>query len=230
MTTPRLDLLRCLRREGFENVHVDYVFCNSQIDAFKARFGHSDYETHLGLSHRKLEIPVKRNFSDGRKQFHREVVPDSTVFDEYGIGHSKGSELAFHMTRMHHPLRGADVGEIAEYPYPTVDVYKLDEFKREVAAIHKKGLASLGFMQMTVWEASWYLRSMEELMLDMMMENEAATLLLDKITGFACEKARACASAGIDILSLGDDIGTQYSLMIDVDLWKKWLQPRLLLC
>ena len=227
MTTPREDLLRCLRREGFENVHVDYVFCEAQIQAFHKRFGHSDYETHLGLSHRKLEIPVKRNFADGRKQFHREVVPDSTVFDEYGIGHSKGSELAFHMTRMHHPLRGADISEIAAYPYPTVDAAKLDEFSHRVAALHKMGLASLGFMQMTVWEASWYLRSMEELMMDMMMENDAASVLLDKITGFACEKARAYASAGIDILSLGDDIGTQYSLMIDVDLWKKWLQPRL---
>jgi uroporphyrinogen decarboxylase len=227
MTTPREDLLRCLRREGFENVHVDFVLCESQIEAFRKKFGHSDFETHLGLSHRKLEIPVKRNFSDGRKQFHREIVPESTVFDEYGIGHSKGSELAFHMTRMHHPLCGADVGEIGNYPYPTVDVAKLDEFNDRVAALHKLGLASLGFMQMTVWEASWYLRSMEELMMDMMLENESATILLDKITGFACEKARAYAAAGIDILSLGDDIGTQYSLMLDVDLWKKWLQPRL---
>jgi len=227
MTTPREDLLRCLRREGFENVHADYVFCQSQIDSFRNRYGHSDYETHLGLSHRKLEIPVKRNYSDGRKLFHREAVPDSTVFDEYGIGHSKGSELAFHMTRMHHPLRGADAGEIADYPYPVVDVNRLPEFRNKVKELHKRGLASLGFMQMTVWEASWYLRSMEELMMDMMMENESAELLLDKITGFACEKAMAYASAGTDILSLGDDIGTQYSLMIDVDLWRKWLQPRL---
>ena len=82
-------------------------------------------------------------------------------------------------------------------------------------------------MQMTVWEASWYLRSMEELMIDMMTENDSATILLDKITDFACAKACAYASAGIDILSLGDDIGTQNSLMLDVGLWEKWLQPRL---
>ena len=90
-----------------------------------------------------------------------------------------------------------------------------------------RGLASFAFMQMTVWEASWYLRSMEELMIDMMTESESATILLDKITDFACAKAMAYASAGIDILSLGDDIGTQNSLMLDVGLWEKWLQPRL---
>lgn len=228
MTTPREDLLRCLNRKGFEKVHFDYVFCESQIDAFKKRFGHSDYETHLGLSHRKLEIPVKRNFTHGQSHFPREIVPASTVFDEYGIGHSKGSELAFHMTRMHHPLKGAEIDEIINYPYPTVDESCIDEFNQKVAAIHARGFASFGFMQMTIWEASWYLRSMEELMVDMMLESESATLLLDKITDFACAKARAYATAGLDILSLGDDIGTQTSLMIDLGLWEQWLQPRLI--
>ena len=228
MSTDRDDLLRCLRREGFEKVHLDYVFCASQTEAFKQRFGHSDYETWFGLTHRKLEIPVKINYSDGHDNFPREILPDSTVFDEYGIGHSKGSAAAFHMTRMHHPLRGATPYEIVSYPYPTVDESKLDEFKNKVETLRNDGLASLGFMQMTVWEASWYLRSMEELMIDMMIESDSATLLLDKITDFACAKARAYAWAGTDILSIGDDIGTQTSLMIDVELWEKWLQPRLI--
>ena len=228
MSTPREDLMRCLLREGFEKVHVDFVLCESQIDAFRKRFGHTDYETYFDMSHRKLEIPVKSNYSDGRDQFARETLPESTLFDEYGIGHSKGSALAFHMTRMHHPLKGADIHEIMDYPYPTVDESKLGEFKSKIDALRNKGLASFGFMQMTVWEASWYLRSMEELMVDMMMENESATILLDKITDFACSKARAYAAAGTDIISLGDDIGTQTSLMLDVGLWEKWLQPRLM--
>jgi uroporphyrinogen decarboxylase len=227
MNTPREDLLRCLRREGFDKVHVDYVFCESQIESFKKRFGHTDYETFFGLSHRRLELDIRKNYTNGRNLYKREDLPDSTDFDEYGIGHSKGSEFAFHMTRMHHPLRGADPEEIANYPYPSVDESKLDDFSKKVSALHEKGLASFGFMQMTVWEASWYLRSMEELMVEMMMESESAGILLDKITGFACAKARAYASAGIDILSLGDDIGTQNSIMLDVGLWEKWLRPRL---
>lgn len=228
MNTPGEDLLRCLRRNGFEKVHKDFVFCESQIEAFKNRFGNSDYETYFGLTHRKLELPVKKNFTDGRKQFYRETLPESTLFDEYGIGHSKGSPAAFHMTRMHHPLRGAGFSEISDYPYPVVDESLLDDFKNRVKDLKRKGLASLGFMQMTVWEASWYLRSMEELMVDMMMENASAALLLDKITEFACSKARAYAKAGIDILSLGDDIGTQTSIMLDVELWENWLRPRLI--
>jgi uroporphyrinogen decarboxylase len=227
MDTPRHDLLRSLRRQGFSKVHVDYVLCDSQIERFNKKFGHSDYETFFGLSHRRLELDIKRNYVKGAELFPRETLPDSTLFDEYGIGHSKGSELAFHMTRMHHPLKGAGINEITSYPYPTVDESKLTEFAEKVESIHSRGLASFAFMQMTVWEASWYLRSMEELMVDMMTESDAATILLDKITDFACTKARAYAAAGIDILTLGDDIGTQTSLMIDVPFWQKWLQPRL---
>ena len=227
MFTPRNDLLKCLRRQGFSKVHVDFVLCDSQVAAFEKRFGHRDYETYFGLSHRRLELDIQRNFTEGRELYTREQLPSDTLFDEYGIGHSKGSELAFHMTRMHHPLKGAGIGEILSYPYPTVDSSKLQSFREKVRELHDRGLASFAFMQMTVWEASWYLRSMEELMIDMMTDSEAAVILLDRITDFACSKARAYAEAGIDILSLGDDIGTQTSLMIDVDLWEKWLRPRL---
>ncbi len=227
MKTIRDDLISTLKRNGSEKVHVDFVFCPSQIDSFRKKFGHEDYESHLGLSHRKIEIPVKRNFTDGQKHFPREILPDSTQFDDYGIGHSKGSELAFHMTRMHHPLKGADVEEIMNYPYPEVDQLRLAEFRKNINEIHESGLAAFGFMQMTVFEASWYLRSMEDLMTDMLTETREGTLLLDKITDFACSKAREYAAAGTDILSLGDDIGTQNSLMIDEFTWSTWLQPRL---
>ncbi len=227
MITPGEDLMNCLRRKGSEKVHVDFVFCPAQIENFKKRYGHEDYEAFFGLSHRKIEIPVKRNFTEGQKHFPREILPAGTVFDEYGIGHSKGSEFAFHMTRMHHPLSGAGIDEILNYPYPEVDYSNLRGFRNRIEAIHLAGLASFGFMQMTVFEASWYLRSMEELMMDMLSEREEATILLDKITGFACAKAKAYAEAGIDILSLGDDIGTQNSLMMDTGTWEKWIQPRL---
>ena len=201
--------------------------CESQIADFEKRFDHKDYESHFGLCHRSFEMNVQRNYTLGPDLFKREELPDSTVFDEYGIGHSKGSSAAFHMTRMHHPLKGADLNEILDYPYPTVPENELIKVTQKVNELHSKGLASFAFMQMTVWEASWYLRSMEELMIDMMMEDEKATALLDLITQFAISKAATYAKAGVDILSLGDDIGTQNSIMIDVSLWENWLKPRL---
>lgn len=227
MVTPRDNILRTLRRQGFDSVPVDVVFCESQINDFEKRFGHRDYEAYFGLSHRSFEMDVQRNYRYGPDLYKREELPDSTVFDEYGIGHSKGSAAAFHMTRMHHPLKGADLHEILDYPYPTVPEGELLKLTKKVHALHANGLASFAFMQMTVWEASWYLRSMEELMVDMMLQDEKATALLDKITEFAISKATTYAQAGVDILSLGDDIGTQKTIMLDIELWQTWLKTRL---
>jgi uroporphyrinogen decarboxylase len=227
MLTPRENIIKSLRREGFETVPVDFVLCESQIENFRKREGHTDYQSYFGLNHRSFEMKIQKNFSEGRDLYTRESLPLDTKFDEYGIGHSKGSELAFHMTRMHHPLKGADLNEIIDYPYPSVPLNEKEELSKKVSDLHSKGLASFAFMQMTVWEASWYLRSMEELLIDMLMEDDKATALLDKITAFACAKAKAYTTAGVDILSLGDDIGTQNSIMIDVPLWEKWLKPRI---
>jgi uroporphyrinogen decarboxylase len=128
---------------------------------------------------------------------------------------------------MHHPLKGAGLNEIIDYPFPSVPGNELERLTGMISGLHARGLASFAFMQMTIWEASWYLRSMEELMMDMMMEDERATVLFEKITDFACSKARTYTEAGADILSLGDDIGTQESIMMDVKFWEFWLKPRL---
>ncbi len=227
MSTPRENLIRTLRREGFDNIPVDFELCESQVNEFEARFGHKDYPGYFGQPHRPVEFTISKNFTNGFDLYPREELPEDIEFDVFGVGHSKGSEAAFHMTRMHHPLKGAELEEIKNYPYPELhDEYK-NEVKDEIATLHKNGLAAFCKMQMTIWEASWYIRSMEELMMDMMIEDEKASILLDKITGFACSKARAYAECGCDVLSLGDDIGTQSSIMLDTELWKKWLQPRL---
>jgi uroporphyrinogen decarboxylase len=225
--TPRTNIISALRREGCETVPVDFVLCESQIRAFRERFGHSDYQGFFGMCHRSFEMNVHRNYACGRDLFHREILPADTVFDEYGIGHSKGSPAAFHMTRMHHPLKGAGLNEILDYPYPSVPDGELMKLTQKVDDLRRSGLAAFAFMQMTIWEASWYLRSMEELMVDMMVEDERAVALFDNITDFAVAKAETYATAGVDILSLGDDIGTQFSIMMDVALWERWLKPRL---
>jgi len=220
-------MLTALRREGVTKVPVDFELCDSQVETFKKKFGHNDYPAYFEQFHRPVELLINNNFDDGRKLYKRETLPEDTEFDCYGVGHSKGSEKAFHMTRMHHPLAGAGLNEIENYPYPMVSDEAIQKLNQEVKQLHKQHLAAYAKMQMTVWEASWYIRSMEELMMDMMVMDEKATVILDRITDFACAKARAYANAGADILGLGDDIGTQNSIMIDMELWKTWLQPRL---
>ncbi len=93
--------------------------------------------------------------------------------------------------------------------------------------IHDKGQAVFVWQECTIWETAWYLRSMENLMTDMTMEDEKAGWLLDQITEKACYRAEIFAKQGADIIGLGDDIGMQESIMMSMEMYQQWLKPRL---
>jgi len=89
------------------------------------------------------------------------------------------------------------------------------------------GIACVGNMQCTIWETSWYIRGMENLMMDMMSDDPMAEILLDRVTEMSIRRAQLYTEVGADILFLGDDIGMQRSIMMSQDLYCTWLKPRL---
>jgi uroporphyrinogen decarboxylase len=228
MPTPRENLLRSMRRQGFDWVPVaSGQFCPSQVEAFRTRFGHTDIAEHFGVPCRGVGVPLKRTFADPAKLFPREELPPDTDIDDFGVGHSHRPGC-FHMTRMHHPLKGeVSLDEVVKYPLPVVQAGAAEKLRQQVGAIQARGLAANGSLACTVWETAWYLRSMEDLMVDMLSDDERATVLFDRVTDLACQRSRLYAQAGADIVELGDDIGMQQTAMMNPDLWRQWLKPRL---
>lgn len=227
--TPRENLLRTMRRQGFESVPVESGgFCPSQEEAFKKRFGNDDVAGWFGNPFRDVGLPHEATYTDGRALYPREVLPEDTQFDAWGIGHSRRPDC-WHMTHMHHPLQGEDVtiDEIRRYPVPRNMHEHVGKLTTTVRDLSNRGLASMGGMACTIWEGSWYLRSMEDVMADMMMDDERATVLFDRVTAHAMERITLYAHAGCDIVQLGDDIGMQQTTMMSVELWRQWLKPRL---
>lgn len=229
MTTPRENLLSALRRQGFDQVPLDCGgFCESQVKAFRERFGHEDIAGFFRVPYRNVGIPQQQTWTDASSLYPRETLPAETQVGIWGVGHSRQPNC-YHMTRMHHPLRGEDVtlDEIRNYPLPRLTPDSAEQLRKDVAERQAKGLATMAGMACTVWEIAWYLRSMEDLMTDMMMEDERATVHLDRVTANAVERIQVAARAGCDIIQLGDDIGMQQTTMMSVELWRKWLKPRL---
>jgi uroporphyrinogen decarboxylase len=134
-----------------------------------------------------------------------------------------------HFVRMIHPLQGAETIEsIADYPLP--DFTRPECWSRlqsQVARFHTQDLAVLGALEITIFEISWYLRGMETLLSDMMLEPDRAEVLLERITILREFQAQTFAQAGVDILALGDDVATQRGMLMSPRLWRKWLKPRL---
>lgn len=225
--TPRENLLRAARRQGFDWIPIDILLCDSQVEAFKKAYGDIDYFDWFGVDFRWVTLTEHPGYSDGRKLYLREILPADTEIDVIGVGHSKGSEAAFHMTRMHHPLQGCDsVQEIIDFPLPVFTREENQPLFDRVHSLHQQGLAAMCAMQMTIWEAAWYLRSMPDLLMDMMLEDEKAAILLDRITDYAVRRVKLYAEAGVDIVSMGDDVGMQSGPLMSVELWEQWIKPR----
>ena len=198
MVTLRDNLLRTLRRQGFEKVPLDpSSFCPDQLEAFKKRFGHDQYHHWFGSPFGAFGIRGEQPFTDWKRYYRHEELPPDTTFSGTGVGNSH-QPGCFHMTRMHHPLKGDDltVAELKEYPLPHYPAVVVAETKKKVDDLRQQGLASAAEMACTIWEGAWYMRSMEDLMVDLLNDDDRATVLLDRMTEMACVKIRIAAQAG----------------------------------
>lgn len=227
-TTPRDNLLRTLRRQGYDWAPLDPArFCPAQLEAFEKRFGHQDYMAWFKAPHRHCGVKQQPMWRDAASLYPREQLPPDTQIDAWGIAHSR-QPGCFHMTHMHHPLQGdATAEEVRNYPLPRPAPDAGQLLRAQVDELHARGLAAMAGMSCTLWEIGWYIRSMEDLMADMMSDDERAAIHFERLTANAIERIRICAASGIDVVQLGDDIGMQSSIMMSLDLWRKWLKPRL---
>ena len=238
--TPREDLLNLYRRRGYQRAPVCFHLCPALERQFREHYPDAaDYREYFQFPMRLItdpgfpwiaEIPdfVPARSWDYSRYYDPPIVPGARM-DIWGIAHEPGGAAAKHMTHMRHPLeRVESLEQLQSYPWPEFDQADWSFLPREVAAIQARGLAAQVWMECTIWETAWYLRRMDLLMLDMATEDAKAAYLLDKLTDLACFRAARYAEAGADILALGDDLGTQKSIMMSQGMYRTWLKPRLM--
>lgn len=229
--TPRENLLRLFRREGWEWAPWEFQLCPSLVEEYVRREkSELPYEEYFGFPWRHLSKPLQADRDLERfNPWHREkdLRDPAVVIDDWGIGH-RSTPTSMHMTEMLHPLEGAStLSDLESYPFPQYRPEDNAHLAQEAAAIQKRGLAVMGILNVTVWETAWYLRGMENLMMDMMDDEDMAACLLDRVEAASVQRARIYAKAGVDILHLGDDIGMQRSIMMSEALYARWLKPAL---
>jgi uroporphyrinogen decarboxylase len=146
--------------------------------------------------------------------------------DEWGVWWRTGN--FHHFTRLQSPLRGIEnLQRLKSYPWPDLDqAYRFEPVRRQVEHWHAQGLA-VAASAGSVFERSWYLRGMEELLVDMLEAPDIAHFLFDRAAAFQKVVAEQLARSGVDIIILGDDVATQRSLMMRVETWREFLGPRL---
>jgi uroporphyrinogen decarboxylase len=162
-----------------------------------------------------------------KNDYSRYYTRPGVTWDEWGRGRIWDS-IGQYAEYLYPLEKAAGVDEILAYPWPDYsEGYRYEGLEDRVRELQARGLAVIGGLEETVFEIAWQLRSMDQLFADILDNNEQATVLLDKITDRRVATAQAYASAGVDILALGDDVAMQTGLLMSKKMYRQWFKPRL---
>jgi len=223
--SPRERVLTAMRRGRPDRIPKTLSFTPALEQEFRTRTGSESPEEYFRLEPRHVGIAATRNRRDFSQYLGDVAEVDSN--DEWGIGYISAG--FYHFWRMVPPLRRAErPSEIAAYPWPDVLApYRWRHVHDGVRTWQGRGYPVCAGPPCQLFETSWYLRGQEQLLIDFYDNEDVAIALLDTINHVIIESAQRLAGAGIDVLVLGDDVGSQRAMIMSPALWRKWIGPRL---
>ena len=127
------------------------------------------------------------------------------------------------------PLRGADLETVEAWPMPSPDdfdyeaVPALCDARKDYCLLI--GNPGAGDMINT----AGMIRGVEDVLIDLMTDNDACLRFMERkneVQLEVLERALEAARGALDILWLGEDLGTQRGQMISLDLFRKHVRPQ----
>lgn len=116
--------------------------------------------------------------------------------------------------------------DIDLYAFPQLDVNLIHNVYRDFAATpdDRFKLGQIGF---SMFERAWTLRGMENFLSDMLLEEDFAHALLDKICDYNMQVLDIALQYDIDGFYFGDDWGQQHGMIMGPRLWREFIRPRM---
>jgi len=84
----------------------------------------------------------------------------------------------------------------------------------------------IGSIVCTLFELSWFLRGLTQIMQDMYLNKDFLHALLDHLLTWALEAGVHLVDLGVDIIYTGDDFGAQTNLLISPAIFREFFKPR----
>lgn len=211
-----------------DRVPVNYE-SNSGIDArlkayFKLKEGDGEgLRRALGVDFRYVGAAY-----NGPK-LHKDIPEKGILCDDWGIRrrwvtHESGGYWDY----CDFPLAQASEEQVAAWPMPDPDKYDYSNVKAECDR-NKEFAVNAGHPGIgDIINSNGMLRSMEQTLVDIATDDPAGLLLAKRRTDINLEVMRRIIEAskgGVDFLWLGEDLGTQISPMLSLEMYRKHIKP-----
>lgn len=227
--TSKERVLVAFARQPADRVPINYA-ANAGIDGrLKGHFGlkpddHEGLREILGVDFRGVSAPYTG------PQLHADIPERGVKVDNWGIHrrwveHGSGGYWDF----CDFPLCDADEETVANWPMPSPDDHDYSGI-RDACRRHQRYAVYIGSPGMgCIINTAGFFRGMEQVFVDLALDEPAGLRLIDRFLDIHFEVARRtleAAGGGIDFMWIGEDLGSQYSPLIGMDLFKKHIAPR----
>jgi hypothetical protein len=226
--TSRERVKRFFAREEPDRVPIGYA-ANRGIDArLKEHFGLAPKDGE-GLR-RALGVdfqPIGARYVGPRLH---EPQPGVEVDPLWGIHRRRVEhDSGAYMDYCDFPLREADVETVAAWPMPSPDDYDYGQVAAACARHDECGLYVGGAGLGDVINSTGFLRGTDQILVDLITDDPAGMLLVDRKLEVKLETTRRTLEAArgrIDFVWMGEDLGSQRGPLISVELYRKQIRPR----
>jgi uroporphyrinogen decarboxylase len=167
-------------------------------------------------------------FSPTGASWSTRVGEDGTIVDCWGIRYC---DIGDYYEMREFPLRNATVDDLEKYPWPDFSdpcAYTGLREKAQQLSEHTP-YALVGTSAVNILERSQWMRGMGDFMMDMLVNEEFAVALMDKMMELLKQFLDHYLSAVgdfIDVFCMGDDLASQNGLLMSPELYRKIVKPR----
>ena len=156
--------------------------------------------------------------------------PDGSYIDIWGVKRSPvKNQKDTYLEISEYPLGSLEtIEELENYMFPNVDWFDFSVIPEQIESHNKNGEYAIMIGNGNIFESSWYMRGLETIFADLIVEKEYTHYLLNKVTEYFIaffKKALSAANGKIDLVFTADDIGGQNGLLISLPLWEEMIKP-----
>ncbi|MBN1624514.1 MAG: hypothetical protein JXN10_01400 [Clostridia bacterium] len=129
----------------------------------------------------------------------------------------------------YHPLgQMTTVEEIENYDWPNLDWWDYSAIPEIIKKEKQTDDTAIMFFAGGAFESPWYMRGLEQFLIDIYDQPEIAEAISRKVADFYYERAMRVIEASngmIDVIGSGGDIGGQNAMMLSPQKWRKHIKP-----
>jgi uroporphyrinogen decarboxylase len=117
---------------------------------------------------------------------------------------------------------------VEDYDWPTADWFDFSHLKEEIKRINERERHFICYFAGGAFETPWYMRGMEQFLVDLALQPEIAAAISRKAQEFYTARALKAleqSDGQIDMIGSGGDIGTQKGMMLAPRLWREHIKP-----